>query len=173
MPAEGVQRVTADDIITAILVREGGFVNDRADRGGATNFGITQSTLAEFRRAEVSAADVANLTEAEARTIYRKVYVEPWEGVVPETVLPLMADCAVNHGPRGATKMLQKSVGVEADGAFGPSTQAAVLTMDAPRLYRKLCAERVRFYGRLISLDNTQAKFASGWLNRAAEFIEA
>lgn len=165
--------MNTDDIISAILFREGGYVNNPADRGGPTKFGITQGTLAEFRRVPVSPADVAELTEDEARNIYRQVYVKPWEGIVPALVLPLLADSAVNHGPGRALKMLQKALGVEPDGVLGPSTQAAIVAMDAEHMYRKLCAERVRFYGRLISLDQTQSRFAAGWCNRIAEFIEA
>ena len=36
-----------------------------------------------------------------------------------------------------------------------------------------LAAERVRLYGRIISSKPDQARFAAGWLNRVAEFVES
>ena len=37
----------------------------------------------------------------------------------------------------------------------------------------KLAAERVRLYGRILQSKPDQVRYAAGWLNRAAEFIEA
>jgi hypothetical protein len=69
---------TPDEMIDDILAREGGFVNHPADRGGPTNFGVTQATLASWRGREATIDDVRSLTIDEARDIYRtKYYVGP------------------------------------------------------------------------------------------------
>lgn len=167
--------MTLDDIIDEIIRREGGFVDHPKDRGRATKYGITQATLADWRNRPVTVEDVRALKELEARDIYRHVYaIRP--GLVRLTsaaVLGLAVDCSVNHGPKQAVRMIQQSAGVLDDGVFGPKTEAAANRMQPAVLYRKLCAARVRLYGDIITRDPSQAVFASGWLRRASEFIEA
>jgi len=63
--------VNEDQIIAEIIQREGGFSDRTADRGGATNFGITIQTLAAWRKKPVTVDDVKKLTPAEATEIYR------------------------------------------------------------------------------------------------------
>jgi len=66
-----------DAILDRIIRREGGYVNHPADRGGATNFGITAQTLGNWRKLgrPATVAEVMALTETEARAIYRQQYI--------------------------------------------------------------------------------------------------
>jgi lysozyme family protein len=165
--------VTIDDILNDVLKAEGGFVNDPSDRGGATNMGITMSTLASWRRKTVTVEEVKALTEDEARDIYRAQYfVEPGYASLPEALWPMVVDAAVNHGPSSATRMLQRALGVNDDGVMGPMTLAMVKTYDVKILAARFVAQRARKYGKIISGDPSQAKFAAGWMNRLATFIE-
>lgn len=167
--------MTPDEIIDAILIREGGFVDHEADRGGATCHGITRAALAEWRRRPVTVDDVRNLTVGEARELYRDRYiVKPgFLAIENQQIRAHAVDCAVNHGPAIAVKMLQRAARVFADGYLGPQTRTAVNRMDAGALYRRLCAERAKFYGQIITRDPSQSVFAAGWMARLAEFIEA
>lgn len=166
--------MSPEAIIDDILRREGGYIDHPADRGGATKHGITLKVLADWRGQPVTADDVKKLTEVEAREIYRERYiVEPrLHKIIDEKVRALAVDCAVNHGPRQAVKLLQLAACVFPDGDLGPKTEAAVSRMDPAALYRRLCAARVRFYGQIITKDPSQSVFAAGWANRVAEFIE-
>jgi lysozyme family protein len=166
--------VTPNEIIDGILRREGGYVDQKDDKGGATKFGITHATLAEWRGKPVTVDDVKNLTETEARELYREEYIirPGFMGIENEAVRALVIDCAVNHGTNRAVKLLQEAARVFTDGIFGPNTRNAVNRMTASVLYRRLCAARVRLYGRIIFRDRSQAAFAAGWCNRVAEFIE-
>jgi lysozyme family protein len=163
-----------DDIISAILEREGGYVDHPADRGGPTKFGVTLRTLEAWRGRKLTVEDVRNLSAAEARLIYRRRFIEQpgFHRVTSGRLRALLVDAAVHHGPRRAVQLLQRTLGVAADGVFGPRTLRALRRADARRVYIGLCAERVRLYGRLIASDPSQAAFARGWLNRAAELIE-
>lgn len=169
--------MTEERIIADILAREGGFVHHPDDKGGATNHGVTQAALAEWRMHPVTVEDVRALTEAEAGRIYRDRYIRKpgFHHIEDDNLRALAIDCAVHHGPAGAVRLLQRALGFlvgQQDGIFGPVTHAAVEAADAKRLYLRLCAERARKFGRIITDDRRQAAFAAGWMNRLASFIE-
>lgn len=166
--------MTPESVIDDVLRREGGYVDHPSDRGGPTNFGITQSTLSDWRGRPVKADEVKKLTESEAREIYRERYLlaPKLHLIVDPKVRALAVDCAVNHGPRQAVKLLQLAARVFPDGSLGVKTETAVNRMTPAALYARLCAARVRFYGQIIRKDSTQHVFAEGWANRVAEFIE-
>lgn len=160
-----------EDLITSVLERERGYVNHAADRGGPTNWGITQGTLAAWRGKPVSIAEVKALTQAEARDIYRANYFRGLEGVNDKAVLDLLFDYSANSGPRRSVKALQKVIGVVADGEFGPKSAAALAAVkDHSKLYWPLVCERLDNFLRIIGNDPSQVVFAHGWANRMLEF---
>jgi len=163
-----------EGMIGEVLEREGGYTDNPADGGGPTNRGITQARLSSHRGHPCSAADVQALTEAEAREIYRADYLmAPGLYQIHDPyVLALAFDIAVNHGPRRAVQWLQRICGVPEDGQFGTVTEIAVNSFEPVRLYQKLLARRIVFYGEILSHDHNQAVFALGWLRRAASFVE-
>lgn len=175
--------MTDEQIISAILKREGGFVDNPADKGGPTNHGITMPTLAEWRGKNVTEADIRTLTEREARDIYKARYVvgPRFHLLADHSVRAVVVDCGVHHGPANAIRMLQRALGVKADGVLGIVTLTAANTTPGHRLALRVLADRVKFFGRLISKDLTDddqdgipdnTEFAAGWLNRVAEMIE-
>jgi lysozyme family protein len=161
-----------DSIINDLLLKEGGFVDHPADKGGPTNHGVTMATLALWRGKDITVEDVKLLTQDEARAIYRQKYIiEPGFFPLPDPLRGLMVDCGVNHGPSRAIRWLQKAIGVAEDGKIGPHSEKAIANSDPGKLYRLVLADRCRFYGRLITDEPKQAVFAAGWMNRAATFI--
>lgn len=166
----------AKAIIDEILVREGGdkFTDRAVDRGGPTKFGITQTTLGAWHNKPATVDDVKNLTEAEARQIYETQFITK-PGFDKITYGPLrvhVIDFGVNSGTDRAIKYLQALVGALVDGQFGPKSQAAVNNYpDQQKLHLLLVRDRLRFLGRLISVDHSQAENAAGWINRVTEFM--
>jgi lysozyme family protein len=57
-------------MIEATIAKEGGYSNHPADRGGPTNFGITERVA----RDNGHTGDMRNLTRAQAVAIYRSEY---------------------------------------------------------------------------------------------------
>jgi len=167
--------VTIRVLITRVMNREGGYVDHPADRGGPTNYGVTQATLSAYRGENVSKKDVKDLTEREARDIYEQNYwIEPGFSQMGHRSLHLIDaifDAAINHGTKNAVQMLQRAIGENPDGLLGPVTLGTLNTMQDQEVMARFIGQRVIFYGRLITRDPSQAAFAYGWMRRSAEFI--
>lgn len=172
-----------EEIIEGILRAEGGYVNNPADRGGPTKWGITQQTLELWRGHYVSPEDVQHMEEWEARKIYRARYIEGphFDALGDPNVRAAVVDCGVLHGPANATKMLQRCLGVKPDGILGPITLTAANARNGRNLAIRVRADQVAFIGRIITdnltdndrdgiPDNTE--FAKGWLARVADRIK-
>jgi len=182
-----ISQEAVDRTLAKIIEREGVlFTDNPADRGGPTKFGITLARLSQWRRGKglpvTTAEDVKALEATEALAIYRRDYIaDPgFDAIEDEALFDLVVDSGVNHGPGRAAMWLQEALGVRVDGQIGPVTKLAISRASASDIYRKMLYTRLRFYGRFISRDRTDAdrdglpdamEFASGWLNRLSEFV--
>lgn len=163
-----LSEVDIDNTITLILAREGGYVNDPVDHGGSTNFGITQEAADEYRL-----GPVGNLNEGQARAWYRARFHE-WklDQILDLNTFSLVADSCVNHGEGMGIKWLQQAIGVTADGEIGPQTLGRLAVYTSWQGVRnRILGERIRFYGRIVANDHSQARFINGWLVRATSFL--
>ncbi len=152
-----------EQAVDLVLQHEGGFVQHLQDPGGATKFGITRETLSRARGRPVAIDDVRRLTREAAVSIYRHLY---WDAVRADGLPPgldlAVFDLAVNSGPARAVAMLQRVVGVEADGIVGPVTLAAAWKSDAADTIRRLTRNRLGFLSRLAAWP----VFGRGWRRR-------
>ena len=126
-----------DDLIDAVIAREGDYVANSADRGGPTRFGITQAVA----RQQGYAGDMRAMPQAEAVAIYRRLYwIRPQIDLISLRAPALAAelfDTGVNMGPAVAIGFLQRALNalnrgasdypdVPIDGQIGPKTLAAL-----------------------------------------------
>lgn len=134
---------------------EGGYVNDPRDPGGETNFGISRAAYPDL--------DIRNLTEADAIAIYKRDY---WDSVRADELPPMIAavafDAAVNQGVRAAITLLQRALGVTADGKFGPVTLKAAREAHAQELMFEFLGWRARRYHGTPNAD----VYIRGWMIR-------
>jgi lysozyme family protein len=162
----------ADDFDTCLaftLKEEGGYSDDSADPGGATNMGITLATYRQWSdNPNLGALQVQDLSERTARAIYRSLYWNPLRAdALPAGVDLSVFDMGVNAGIWGSARLLQRALGFtgeEVDGCVGPETLGAAAKCDARTLVDDL-AERQAAYYRSLSDFPT---FGRGWLNRTA-----
>ncbi len=149
-----------------VLKFEGGYSDNPRDPGGATNLGITQATLANFRDRSVTKADVKALQPDEVAKIYKKNY---WNDVacdqLPAGIDLCMFDLAVNSGAQRAIKILQAALGIKINGILTAHTFEATLQADPHHLISAICQRRLSFLQRL-SIFTT---FGRGWKTRIAE----
>lgn len=175
--------VAISQLINEVLSREGGFVNHPADKGGATNFGITQATLSRYLERVVTVDEVRALDVQTARDIYElQYYHAPRIDKLPEAIQPFVFDCAVNHGPRRAIKLVQQVCNeagfgpLTVDGLMGPRTKAVADACNAAMgewMVVALVEERRMFYLKIVERDESQRVFLKGWLARANSFLPA
>lgn len=160
-------------LVTRLREREGGWVNVAADRGGATKWGITISTLAFERAAPITAADIAALSWEEAASIYQRRYLDgPGISRLPAALQDVMLDFAVMSGPHLAILALQECLGVvKPDGVIGPITLAAAVTIPAPTTLIRIIKWRVMMIARICRRDPSQLVFLGGWLSRILGFL--
>jgi lysozyme family protein len=155
-------------VMDEIYDHEGGYADHPRDPGGATKYGITHITLADYRGQPVTKEDVRNLTRLEANKIYRSRYWEVVQGDALPYGFDLVAmDGAVNSGPKRGVRWLQIGVGAKADGAVGPATIEAARAAPVEGISRA-CAARMSFLRALSHWD----AFGRGWSRRVAS-VEA
>lgn len=163
-----------DDIITDVLKAEGWdtYTNRLNDRGGPTKWGITLKAWEAYVGHSCTEDDIKTITQTQARVFYEEEYVRaPRFNLLPEPICSMVVDCGVNHGPRAASKWVQRAVGARQDGHIGPNTIAAVEATNPLTTYLRICAFRMKLYGRIVTKDPTQAENAWGWNNRAAKWV--
>lgn len=168
------------DPIGLILKHEGGYSNHAADKGGPTNFGVTQATYSRWLGREATIDDVKNMTEEEAREIYESMYFTgPRIHTLPEPPQTLILDMSINHGPRNAIRMLQRTINLaefgpcDVDGVMGPQTRRlAERAANAMGNYfqNAVVEERIKFYHKIVENNPSQEVFLRGWLRRANSF---
>lgn len=142
---------------------EGSYTDDPQDTGGPTNYGITQRTLAAWRKRPVTAADVKALTLAEAQDILASEFAAPIRfDELPDGVDYAVLDYAVNSGPAQAARDIQRLVGVVPDGIIGTKTLDAIAAADEIKLINAYCDARLTF---MKSLGNWST-FGKGWTSR-------
>ena len=163
---------SVDDMLDQVVRREGPFNHLAADRGGATNWGITQSTLSAWLKRPATVDDVRALTPEHAKAIYAALYYErPRIDLLPDPVDDCVFDFAVNSGPFIAIRALQESLGVTPDGVIGPQTLAASIAAPIHAQLVGITKWRCMMLARIVRRDPSQAVFISGWLKRALEWI--
>lgn len=144
--------------IERILSHEGGYVNDPADSGGETQWGISKRSYPNV--------DIKNLTRDAAKAIYERDFWDPVASKITDGALCFQAlDAAVNHGMGNAVRFIQRACGVADDGHFGPYSLAALQRMDPADLHLLFMAERFEFWAKLTTFD----VFGRGWTRRGAQ----
>jgi lysozyme family protein len=184
---------TVQEIAREIIAREGGFVDDPDDPGGATKHGVTIHTLRRLGLdltgdGAITTEDVKAITPDDAIKIYVEHYfVRPGVAQLPEPLQASVFDMMVNSGSN-AVKVLQRLLtdmgfACTPDGAIGPQTiTAAQRAMEAApgHLADAYAIARRNYYYRIADARPASRKYArrrnggkGGWITRAEDFMSA
>jgi lysozyme family protein len=171
-----------DELIEEVIEREGGYVNHPADRGGATNWGITEAVA----RRQGYVGEMRALPRSDAAAIYRRLYWhKPQFDAIANRAPKLAAemfDTGINMGTGTAAGFLQRALNavnregrdypdLKVDRSVGSATLAA---LDAFLKKRGKAAESVLLkavealqgahYLNIAEARPSQEAFVYGWL---------
>ncbi len=185
--------LTVEQIAEEIVRREGGYVNDPDDPGGATKWGVTIHTMRRLGLdldgdGAITPQDVRKLPRAQAVQIFIQHYFEkPGISRLPDVLHASVFDMYVNAGSN-AVKILQNLLlqmgwSVSVDGVIGPQTRKATREayLAAPdHIADAYAIARRNYYFRLADRRAASRKYArtragtkGGWIKRAEEFMSA
>jgi lysozyme family protein len=173
---------TFDTFLPQLLRFEGGFVDDPADPGGATNKGITLKTFTACSKRllgiDPTLSNLKLITDEQAGKIYKELYWDKinGDGFGVQELANIICDFYVNAGTN-AIKLLQRvlnAVGTSPplaeDGSIGPATLQEVQRADQKEVYRRYKQGRREYYETLANDHPALRRFLNGWLNRVNTF---
>ncbi|TDN70402.1 glycosyl hydrolase 108 family protein [Paraburkholderia sp. BL10I2N1] len=148
-----------DDAFTALIGNEGKYVDNPADPGGATMWGVTERVA----RASGYTGAMQDLPQDTAKAIAKKLYWDPLhlDEFDPRVAFQIL-DANYNGGH--CVIWMQGASGSAVDGLLGPHTIIAVSKTDPLKFMMRWNALRLRYY---VSL-RAWVTFGKGWINRIA-----
>ncbi len=154
-----------DKALEFIFKWEGGYVDDPADPGGRTIYGISV-------KAHPEAWKDGPPTKEQAKQIYKELYWDRIKGdELPDGLDMAVFDAAVNMGTNRAIRILQEFIEMptnKIDGVIGQET----LQQLSRYLVNKYGMLRVEYYKRLIQKFPKLQRFEKGWMNRVNDLKE-
>ena len=181
-----------DVLLPFILKWEGGFVNDPADAGGATNKGVTLTTWRNIGYdkdgdGDIDVQDLKLLSSADVRDrVLKPHYWDRWKAdlIQSQKVANILVDWVWGSGKHGIV-IPQRLLGVADDGIVGDKTLSAVNFADPDQLFDAIFQARVDFFNEITEasireyekkigrkaeeaelMKYTNKRFLKGWLNR-------
>lgn len=157
-----------DEAVEFVLASEGGYGWDKHDPGGETNFGVTDRAdgtvdgLVDINRDGVGDVSVKGMSRDQAKEVYREQYWKKLPPGLPDQLAAVVFDCAVNTGMSRTIRLLQKAVGVDDDGKWGPVSAAALHALGEKEAILRFCTHRINYYHALSTFET----YGMGWTKR-------
>jgi hypothetical protein len=164
-----------DKSINLMLGLEGGKSDEGSDRGGRTNYGITQFTYNAWnKKHNLPKRDVFKITPEIAKQIYKDEFWNVIKGAqLPKNVANAILSMALTDGPQDSIKFVQKMLGINpVSGIMGPITMTKIWEKskkgDAD-FTRAILNKQIDRYQK----DEQAATYGKGWTNRVEKVKDA
>ena len=157
-----------NETMKLMLNLEGGKTDEKSDRGGRTNFGITQRTYNDWlKQNKLKSSDVFKISKERALKIYRKQFWGVIKGdQLPHNVAKAIMSMALTDGPQDSVRFIQKLLNIEQTGFMGPKTLAAIWSKckkDDKIFTKQILDAQIKRY----KSDEQADTYGKGWTNRA------
>lgn len=161
---------------------EGGYVNDRTDRGGETFNGISRNNFPNWGGWKIIDSykgrsgfpmileRVGALQDLHKQFFYKEFWKKIKGDYLPYDIAIKVYDMAVNLGVKTAVKILQRATNVirktqiTTDGIIGNQTINAVQDCREDVLLKLLNILQGMRYVNIIESNHSQKKFINGWI---------
>lgn len=150
---------------------EGGFVNDPADRGGATNKGVTIATFEAYCKAKSlprpNVERLKRMTDGEWLDILKTMFWDKWQAdkIKSQKLANILVDWVWGSGVYGI-KIPQRILGVKQDGIVGDETLKALNAQEPDKLFQVIYEARKKYLNDITISRPANKRFLKGWLNR-------
>lgn len=162
-PTASFSNVTFGEIWGNVLRAEGGYVNNPADPGGETKFGISKRSYPN--------ENISAMTADRAQEIFKTDFYDAVGGDTLMKINPGLAahvsDMAFNAGPKAAIKLLYDAAQLPRQNQITPELLDRL--NDSENLVKDYTVARLKYYS---SLGNAPT-FIKGWVNRVNNLNKA
>jgi lysozyme family protein len=156
-----------ENAIPFILEKEGGYVNNKNDKGGKTKYGISEHQYPNL--------DIENLTQQDAINIIEEDYWNPnfLDKILSQSIANQCLSLIINMNPVVAIKIIQVAINennrrlidLKIDGIMGIQTINTINSSNS-YLIDNIKIQACIHYLELVDIDNTKITFLRGWIRR-------
>ena len=170
-----------NSIIDKNLEHEGGYVNDKNDRGGETKYGITKPFMEEYKYALPGgkAIPIKDLTVEDVKLLYKAMWDRYNLGYIRDKDLAYVVyDYMINSYAGTAAKRIQEilntqGAALKVDGQLGEKSLNAIHNSDPKWLIDVILKNRQYYHQQDVYKNPKQVKYYAGWMNRLNKIAEA
>ena len=159
---------------------EGGYSNNRHDRGGETNYGITNIFMEQYKKALPGgkAKPIKDITKEDAYNMYNAMWNQHNLGYIKDKgIATLLNDYMINSNEWKVAARVQEILNkkghkIKVDRIVGPKTLEAINNTDKEWLIEEILIDRYNNYREQVKYRPTQETFYKGWINRLNKIAE-
>lgn len=147
------------------------------DSGGATKLGVILAQWIKYgydkdNDGDIDKFDLMKIDDKDAIKIAKTQY---WDSlkcdlIKNQSVAEIIMDACYNQGQGYTAPMVQRIVGVPADGIFGIETIKAINEKNQQELFNQIKLARKDRYINIVNKYPKNKKFLAGWMNRINSF---
>ncbi|MBE6297810.1 MAG: hypothetical protein E7088_04860 [Bacteroidales bacterium] len=177
---EYMNKAKFNSVIEESFRFEGGYSNNKYDRGGKTNYGITEIFMEQYRDALPNGRliPIEELTKENAHSLYFAMWNKYNLGYIRDKDLAFVInDYMINTYDHKVAKRIQRILNqngenLATDGIFGAKTIEAIHRTNKEWLIEQILIDRYNNFRENVARDYSQINNYKGWINRLNKIAE-